>query len=72
MSVSGLCEVCEEREVVGACERCGRLVCPKHRDEETGYCTTCYAEVYGGRPDTGGSGDRSGNDYPDGVDEYRF
>jgi hypothetical protein len=72
MSVSGLCEVCGQREVVGGCERCGKLVCEKHCDEETGYCTACYAEVYGGRPDTGRGGGRSERERPDGVDEYRF
>jgi hypothetical protein len=72
MSVSGLCEVCEKREVVGGCERCARLVCEKHRDEETGYCTACYAEVYGHREARERGDDREGRDYPDGVGEYRF
>ena len=70
MSVSGLCEVCERREVVDGCDRCGRLVCEEHFEERYGLCTACFAEV----------GDRSGGepgrererDYPDGVDEYRF
>lgn len=72
MSVSGLCEVCEQREVVGGCERCGKLACEKHLHEETGLCTACYAEVHGGRgdePEGPGGGDR---DRPDGVGEYRF
>jgi len=72
MSVSGLCEVCEKREVVGGCERCGKLVCEKHMNEETGYCTACYAEVYGGRPRGEGEPEGGERDYPDGVDEYRF
>lgn len=72
MSVTGLCEVCEEREVVGGCERCGKLVCEKHMDEETSYCTACYAEVYGHR-EAHERGDRGGSrDYPNGVGEYRF
>lgn len=72
MSVTGLCEVCEQREVVGGCERCGKLVCEKHMNEETGYCTACYAEVHGHRETPGGGDSGSRRDHPDGVDEYRF
>lgn len=72
MSVSGLCEVCEQREVVGGCDRCGKLVCEKHMQEETDLCTACYAEVHGHR-EADERGGRSGKrDYPDGVDEYQF
>ncbi|MFB6206867.1 MAG: hypothetical protein ABEJ05_10125 [Haloglomus sp.] len=71
MSVSGLCQICEEREVVDACDRCGRLVCERHLEEGTGLCTECYAEVDG---EWRNRGDRSGRDGrgPDGVDTYQF
>ena len=72
MSVAGLCEVCETREVVGACERCGTLVCERHLNEETNYCTSCYAEVYGGRSPDDGTRGRPREERPDGVEEYRF
>lgn len=67
MSVGGLCEICEAATVADSCDRCGRVVCGKHYDTETGYCTDCLAEL--GRTPSEDSGER---DYPDGVDEYRF
>jgi len=73
MSVSGLCEICERREVVDGCDRCGRLVCEEHFERRHGVCAECFAEVGGGP--TGGreSGPgRGGRDRPDGVGEYRF
>lgn len=71
MSVSGLCEVCERREVVDGCDRCGRLVCEEHFERRHGMCTECFAEV-GGKPDGGRGRGRGEHDYPDGVGEYRF
>jgi hypothetical protein len=68
MSVSGLCQVCEGREVVDGCDRCGRLVCERHFEEGTGLCVECYAEV--GRPAE--HRPRDGGRGPDGVDTYRF
>jgi hypothetical protein len=68
MSVTGLCEICQQPDVDHTCDRCGRLVCDRHFDEETGLCVECAAEV--GPP--GGVGDESDQDYPDGVDEYQF
>jgi hypothetical protein len=66
MSVAGLCELCERPDVDHTCDRCGRLVCDRHWDEDTGMCVECGAEV--GRP-----GDRvSPEGMPDGVDTYRF
>lgn len=68
MSVSGLCEICTQGEVTHTCDRCGRLVCDDHFDEETGLCVECAAEV-------GRTGVRKGtdeSDYPDGVGEFRF
>ena len=69
MSVSGLCEVCERREVVDGCDRCGRLVCEEHFERRHGVCTECFAEVGGSPGDGRGRGER---DYPDGVGEYRY
>ena len=69
MSVAGLCEICEGSTVEDSCDRCGRVVCAKHYDTETGYCTDCLSEL-GGQPS--GSGERGERDYPDGVDEHRF
>lgn len=66
MSVSGLCEICEYPEVEETCERCGRLVCERHFDENAGVCVNCAAEL--------GIGDEPvepGN-LPDDVDTYRF
>jgi hypothetical protein len=70
MSVSGLCELCQGNEVVDGCERCGRLACDVHFDEQTGLCTECLREVRG----TGGEEERrrAGPDGPDGVDTYQF
>jgi ribosomal protein S14 len=64
MSVSGLCELCTQNEVVDGCDRCGRLVCERHYDEKTGLCTDCLREV-------GGDPSDEGESQPDGVDTYR-
>ena len=69
MSVAGLCEICEGSTVEDSCDRCGRVVCAKHYDTETGYCTDCLSEL-GGPPSEGG--ERNEPDRPDGVDEYQF
>jgi hypothetical protein len=69
MSVSGLCQICEQREVVDGCDRCGRLVCERHLEEGTGLCVECYAEV-DGNWERGGPGEDGPG--PDGVDTYRF
>jgi hypothetical protein len=66
MSVSGLCEICGSAPVEDGCDRCGRLVCIDHYNEETGLCTACLAD-FGEEP----SGDET-RERPDGVDEYRF
>jgi hypothetical protein len=72
MSVSGLCQVCEERETADGCDRCGRLVCERHVEDETGLCVECYAEVDGSwRGERSGRSDRGGRG-PDGVDTYQF
>lgn len=68
MSASGLCEICTRAEITHTCDRCGRLVCEEHFDEETGLCVECAAEV--GK--TGVGRDNSQSENPDGVDEFRF
>lgn len=69
MSVSGLCEICEQREVEDGCDRCGRLVCDVHYKAGRGVCTECFAEMGG---PSGGGREREEQDRPDGVDEYQF
>ena len=68
MSVSGLCEVCQQPDVDHTCDRCGQLVCDRHYDEEAGVCVECAAEL--GR--SGGAGKGSDEDLPDGVDTYEL
>lgn len=66
MNVSSPCELCNRADVRGSCDRCGRLVCGEHFEEDLGLCVECVAEVGGDReavPD---------EDMPDGVDTYRF
>ncbi|UPM42510.1 hypothetical protein [Halocatena salina] len=62
MSVSGLCELCTQNEIVDGCDRCGRLVCERHYDEASGFCTDCLTEVEPTDDDTR---------QPDDVDTYR-
>jgi len=69
MSVSGLCEVCERKEIVDGCDRCGRLVCEEHFERDHGVCVECYAEPAGA---PGEERERGERDRPDGVDEYEF
>ena len=69
MSVSSPCEICNRADVEHACDRCSRLVCDRHVDDELGLCIECAAAVTDGRerphvPDS--------EDMPDGVDTYRF
>ncbi len=67
MSVSGLCEFCMQNEVVDGCDRCGRLVCERHYDKKTGFCTDCLKEM-GQSPEENDTQHRK----PDDVDTYRF
>lgn len=69
MSVSGLCEICERREVVDGCDRCGQLVCEEHFERDHGVCVECYADLAG---TPGEERERGERDRPDGVDEYEF
>jgi len=67
MSVTSLCEICERPSSQYSCDRCGKLVCHDHYDEETSVCTDCLSEV--------GRGDRPRqpqDDMPDGVDTNEF
>ena len=69
MSVSSPCEICNRADVAAGCDRCSKLVCQRHYDEELGLCLECADDVTD-------SGDRrhvpEGDDLPDGVDTYRF
>jgi hypothetical protein len=68
MSVSGLCEVCQQPAVDHTCDRCGNLVCDRHFDSELGVCSECVAEAGGRDP----ADPTRSDDTPDGVDTYRF
>lgn len=67
MSVSGICEICASGEVEHSCDRCGKLVCDRHFDEEMDRCVECAAEL-GEKPDQVPDEE----DMPDGVDTYEF
>ena len=67
MSVSSPCEICARADVEAACDRCGKLVCSRHYDEELGLCIECAAEVGDDRESV-----PDGENMPDGVDTYRF
>jgi hypothetical protein len=67
MSVTGLCEICENATSDHACDLCGRQVCEKHFAKTDGVCTACAGD--------GGGGTRRPTDpdeMPDGVDTYEF
>jgi len=68
MSISGPCEICNSAEVEHTCNRCAKLVCDRHFDEDTGYCVECAAEV-GKRKDENIPEEE---DMPDGVDTYEL
>ena len=70
MSASGLCQICEQREIEDGCARCGRLICERHLEEGAGLCVECYAEVGGSWEDDDGTGQDGPG--PDGVDTYEF
>ncbi len=56
-----------EAEAKWGCDRCGKLVCDDHYDEDTGYCTECAAELK--RP---GERTSDNDEWRDGVDTYRM
>lgn len=45
MSISGLCQICENAEARHRCDRCSSLVCATHYDTDSGLCTECASEV---------------------------
>jgi hypothetical protein len=67
MSVSSPCEICNRADVDHVCDRCGKLVCSRHFDDDLGLCIECATEV-----EEGGDRERVPDDMPDGVDTYRF
>jgi hypothetical protein len=68
MSVSSPCEICATADVRHTCDQCGRLVCDRHFDDDTGFCVECAAAL--GRDER--SPDGTQDTAPDGVDTYRF
>ncbi len=68
MSVSSPCEICQRADVDHTCDRCGKLVCDRHFDDDSGFCVECAVDVTGDKPDHQPESD----DMPDGVDTYRF
>ncbi|MFC7074532.1 hypothetical protein ACFQJ7_09150 [Halovenus rubra] len=68
MSVSAPCEICGSADVSETCNRCAKLVCDRHFNEETGYCVECAAEIGSTTSDTV----PEQADMPDGVDTYEF
>ena len=68
MSVTGLCQLCENAPARHACQYCGRQVCRDHWSETVGACTAC-AEVVGGETDrtAGDTPDTSDDDPPEGF-----
>lgn len=67
MSVTGLCEICEQPGVDHDCDRCGTLVCDRHFDDQLGVCAECAIQLGERKP---GSVDT--DHLPDGVDTYEF
>lgn len=67
MSVSSPCEICGRADVEHTCDRCAKLVCDTHFEENLGFCVECAAEVEHGDPGTVPDQE----DMPDGVDTYR-
>ena len=56
MSVTGLCQICEQNEADHSCPNCGTLACEDHWNEVTGLCAQCASTVERGdertvRPD---------------------
>ncbi len=74
MSVSGLCEICDRPSVEHTCDRCGKLVCERHWDEDLGVCVQCAGQLEGdsGEPLPDDADPVDPSDGPDGVDTYEF
>lgn len=67
MSVTGLCEICERPDVENTCDRCGKLVCERHWDDDAGVCVECAVQMGQRKPDS-----IDPENMPDGVDTYEF
>ena len=67
MSVTGLCQICENAPARHDCRYCGRQVCRDHWNERVGACAPC-AEASGvGDDDRPGDGDASDDGRLDGF-----
>jgi hypothetical protein len=51
MSVTGLCEICENRTAEHSCSQCGSVVCEKHYETEFQVCMQCAPSGTGDQPD---------------------
>lgn len=51
MSIAGPCDICLTGTVEHRCDRCGNLVCDRHFDETTGFCTECGTDLGPTQPD---------------------
>ncbi|WP_132059433.1 hypothetical protein [Halorussus amylolyticus] len=54
MSVTGLCQICEQKEAKHSCPNCGTLACDEHWDEGLDLCAQCASTVERGGTDEGG------------------
>jgi len=48
MSVTGLCQICEQNEADHSCPNCGTLACEDHWNERFDLCAECAATAEGG------------------------
>jgi len=55
MSITGLCQLCENAEASNQCQRCASLVCDRHYNTEVTVCVECASQSQSGResPDSG-------------------
>lgn len=53
MSVTGICQICEQDEAEHSCPNCGTLACEDHWDEAKGLCARCASTVERGGRDEG-------------------
>jgi hypothetical protein len=45
MSVTGLCQICEQHVAEESCDRCGAAVCAFDYDGEMGFCADCAQQA---------------------------
>lgn len=67
MSVSGLCQICENAEARHDCDNCGQVVCGAHYDESVALCQTCAREANPGQRPQGPD-----RDDPEGGDTHQL